>query len=45
MSEKPYPIKQEESLIFSFTSIGPNGHIDKLVRYDKINGLYFNLGF
>jgi hypothetical protein len=45
MSEKPYPIKHEENLIFSFTSVGPKGEIEKLVRYDRLNPPFFNLGF
>ena len=45
MSEKPYTIKQKESLIFSFTSVGPKGRIEKLVRYESIGNSYFNLGF
>ena len=45
MSEKPYTIKQEESLIFSFTSVGPKGRIEKLVRYDKMSSSLFNLTF
>lgn len=45
MSGAPYPIRKEENLVFTFTSTGPKGRIEKLVRYDPIDEETFNLGF
>jgi hypothetical protein len=38
-------IVTEDLLSFSFTSIGPKGHIQKLVIYQHVKGPLYNLAF
>ncbi len=45
MSGTRYPIRQEDSLIFSFISEGTKGRFEKLGKYDQIDEVTFNLGF
>ena len=43
--EKYDTIVTEDVLSFSFISVGPKGHIQKLVIYQHVEGLLYNLAF
>lgn len=43
--EKYETLVTEDVLSFSFTSVGPKGHIKKLVIYQHVEGPLYNLAF
>jgi len=45
MSAKPYTLKTEGGLVFSFVSEGPKGRIVKIVKYHEILPGVYNLAF
>ncbi|MCX6317581.1 MAG: hypothetical protein NTW29_09840 [Bacteroidetes bacterium] len=46
MHFSPYPFKTNSSFLdFEFNSIGPKGQIRKVIRFTRISGQVFNVGF